>query len=81
MYFKGNHSIYIFFQEADLGLGPVALSLQRTEVIDFSASYMNSETHFFYKAIDKVQPDLLIVWKTFTVLVRIYWYSNVMIKY
>ena len=72
MYFKGNHSINIFFQEVDVALGPLAISLKRTEVGDFSASYMNSELHFVYKAINKVEPDLLIVWKTFTLLVRIY---------
>ena len=73
MYFKLNHTICIFFQEADIAIGPLAITLKRTEVVDFSMAYMNSDNSFIYKAITKIQPDLLIVWKAFTLLVNIYW--------
>ncbi|KAA0194993.1 Ionotropic receptor 177, partial [Hyalella azteca] len=52
-------------KEADLALGPLGVTLLRTEVVDYAAAYMNSDNNFLYKAITKIQPDMFIFTKPF----------------
>lgn len=57
------------WQQADIALGPLGVTLLRTEVVDFAMPLMNSDNNFLYKAVTTVQPDVLIFTKSFDVTV------------